>query len=390
MAPPPPPRRPPPPPKKKKVYVKVATEAQVSSRGRGALLGLAVGDAMGATHEGRKLPAPLFPELCGGVYTEIVGGGPFKVKPGQVTDETQMAAVLASSLKTHKRFDLVETAKDYAKWVPHAFDVDAETKAALALLVEGRTGEHTGRRLWLDSRPRPAGNNSLGRTAPIGVFFYKDQPRRIEASMLDSAITHFDPRCQLGCVMVNAAIAACLQTPNEKASHDEIAKQIEADVSIAAAQLGRQHPDVILAVSDSAEWLREDVRLARESDPQLYGPDLHLWFHDKSVRTALRLALWELFHAPDFEQALIDVVNRGGDADTNAAITGAIYGAWVGEEGIPQRWRDTVMDALREQPGHLANTYHPKNLVLLAGTPVDVNAKPATPEKEILTGLIKG
>jgi ADP-ribosyl-[dinitrogen reductase] hydrolase len=274
--------------------------------------------------------------------------------------------------------------------VPHAFDVDPETKAALSLLVDGRTGEHSGRRYWMDSRPRPAGNNSLARTAPIGVFFYQDQPRRIEASMLDSAITHFDPRCQLGCVIVNAVIAACVATPNERASHDDIDKQIEADLSIAAAQLGRNHPDIVVAVTDAADWLREDLRLAREADPELYGPDLHLQFHEKSVRTALRLALWELFHAPDFEQAIIDVVNRGGDTDTNAAVAGAMYGAWVGEEGIPPRWREAVMEALRETPGHLANTYHPKNLVLLVGTPVDSTAKPATPEPQFLAGMIKG
>jgi ADP-ribosylglycohydrolase len=387
---PPPPRRPPP-QKKKKVYVKEATEEQLVARGRGALLGLAVGDALGATHEGKKYQAPIFPDLCGGVYDEIVGKGPHNLKPGQVTDETQLATALAMSLKEHKRYDLVETAKEYARWLPHAFDVDPETKAALSLLVDGRTGEHSGRRYWMDTRPRPASNNSLGRTAPIGVFFYKDQARRIEASMLDSAVTHFDPRCQLGCVIVNAAIAACLYSPNEKASHDDILKQVEADVSIAAAQLGRAHPEVIVQISDAAEWLREDVRLARESDPQLYGPELHLLVQDKAVRTALRLALWELFHAPNFEQALIDVVNRGGDADTNAAITGAIYGAWVGEAAIPPRWTESVMEALRETPGHLANTYHPKNLVLLAGTPSDANAKPASPEKEgPTTGFIKG
>ncbi len=387
---PPPPRRPPPPPKKKKVYVKEATEAQVVARGRGALLGLACGDALGATHEGRRYQAPMFPDLCGGVYTEIVGKGPFNVKPGQVTDETQLATALAMGLKERKRYDLIETAKDYARWMPHAFDVDPETKAALSLLVDGRTGEHSGRRYWMDSRPRPASNNSLGRAAPIGVFFYKDQPRRIEASTLDSAITHFDPRCQLGCVIVNAVIAACLYTPNEKATHDDMLKQIEADLSIAAANLGRQHPDVIVQITDSAEWLREDIRMARESDPLLYGPDIHLHVHEKGVRTALRLALWELFHAPDFEQALIDVVNRGGDADTNAAITGAMYGAWVGEAGIPPRWTEAVLEALRESPGHLANTYHPKNLVLLAGTPVDQNAPAATPAPEAPMNVIKG
>ena len=167
-----------------------------------------MGDAFGATHEGKRLQSPLFPELCGGIYTEIIGRGPFNVKPGQVTDETQMATVLANEPEERKRYDLDEVAKEYTRGCRSAFDVDAETKAALALLVEGRTAEHTGRRLWMDSRPRPAGNNSLGRTAPIGVFFYKDQARRIEASMLDSAITHFDPRCQLGCVIVNAVIAA--------------------------------------------------------------------------------------------------------------------------------------------------------------------------------------
>lgn len=370
--------------------MKEATEAQVVARGRGALLGLSIGDAFGSTHEGRKYQAPMFPDLCGGVYTELVGKGPFNLRPGQVTDETQLATVLAMGLKERKRYDLVETAKEYARWMPFAFDVDVETKAALSLLVDGRTGEHSGRRYWMDTRPRPASNNSLGRTAPIGVFFYKDQPRRIEASLLDSAVTHFDPRCQLGCVIVNAVIAASIYSPNEKASLEDLSKQIEADLSIAAANLGRAHPDVILQVSDSVEWLREDLRLAKESDPQLYGPDIHLQFHEKGIRTALRLALWELFHAPDFEQALIDVVNRGGDADTNAAITGAMYGAWVGEAAIPPHWIETVMDALRDAPGHLANTYHPKNLVLLAGTPTDPNAKPATPEREAPMNFIKG
>src|SRR4051812_34856076 len=125
---PPPPKRPPPPPKKKKLFVKTASEAQIGERSRGALMGLAVGDALGATHEGRRLSAPMFPELCGGVYSDIVGGGPFKVRPGQVTDDTQMATCLVTGLRNLKRYDLFETAKEYARWVPHAFDIGPETK----------------------------------------------------------------------------------------------------------------------------------------------------------------------------------------------------------------------------------------------------------------------
>jgi ADP-ribosyl-[dinitrogen reductase] hydrolase len=354
------------------------------------LMGLCVGDALGATHEGRRLQAPMFPELCGGVYTDIVGGGPFKVRPGQVTDDTQMATCLATGLRNLKRYDLFETAKEYARWVPFAFDIGPETKAALALVAEGRSPEATGRRIWLDARPRPASNDSLSRTTPIGIFFYKEQPRRIEASLLDSAITHFDPRCQLACVVHNAVLAASIASPNEKASNDEILKQIEADLSIAAAQLGKNFPEHVTQVTDAAEWLREDVRLAQDSDPLLYGPEIHILTHEKYVRTALRLALWELFHAPDFEQALIDVINRGGDADTNAAICGAMYGARVGESAIPQRWAGMVMDALPDSTAPLAQQYHPRALMQLVGEAPDAQWKPSKPERENLMGMIKG
>src|SRR5258706_4335330 len=154
--------------------------------------------------------------------------------------------------------------------------------------------EHPGMRIWLDARPRPATNDSLSRAAPIGVFFYKQQAQRIEASMLDSAITHFDPQCQLGCVVLNAVIAACLSHPADKPPVDALLKQVESDLSMAAAQLGHNFPDFVLQVKDASEWLREDVELARASDPLLYGPENHLWQHEKYVRTTLRLALWEL------------------------------------------------------------------------------------------------
>jgi ADP-ribosylglycohydrolase len=293
-------------------------------------------------------------------------------------------------LKEHRAYDLFAAGKAYAKWMPLAFDVSPITRQALTLLGEGRSPENSGRRVWLDTKPRPADNDSLSRTTPIGVFFWKQQTQRIEAAMLDSAITHFDPRCQLACVVHDAVIAACIASPNEKATPDEIAKQVEADLSIAAAQLARQYPEVVIPVQDAADWIRDDIRHAKDADPELYGPDLYISHNEKHVRTALRFGLWELFHAPDFEQAMIDIVNRGGDADTNAAVAGAMLGAYYGEEGIPQRWADLVMNALAEVNGPIAQVYHPKNLLPLAGHQVDPNAKPATPEKEILTGLIKG
>jgi hypothetical protein len=116
--------------------------------------------------------------------------------------------------------------------------------------------------------------------------------------------------------------------------------------------------------------------MAQERDPMLYGPELHLWNHAGQVRTALRLALWEFFHAPTFEAGLLDVVNRGGDADVNAAITGALLGALYGVGAIPERWSTPVLELPGGlwASGPLWENYHPSLLMPLAerepGTPV--------------------
>jgi ADP-ribosylglycohydrolase len=112
--------------------------------------------------------------------------------------------------------------------------------------------------------------------------------------------------------------------------------------------------------------LTADLRAAQEDDPSLYGPELHLQDQQAFVRVAFRLAFWELLHAGSFEAALIDVVNRGGDADTNGAICGALVGATYGVASVPDRWWRPVLTALnddRENP--LASAYHPQALLAL-------------------------
>jgi ADP-ribosylglycohydrolase len=77
------------------------------------------------------------------------------------------------------------------------------------------------------------------------------------------------------------------------------------------------------------------------------------------------MAWWELFHAESFEAALLDVVNRGGDADANAAVTGALLGAFYGEAAIPDRWKKPVLEALSLTRSQLWETYHPRHLITL-------------------------
>lgn len=333
-------------------------------RARGALLGLAVGDALGTTLEFKPLSAPPFPELCDGPHREVTGGGPFKVRPGQVTDDTQMAVALSQSLRALKTFRGEDVLARYRGWLPHAFDVGNQTRAAL----EGANptlGPFEGaKQHWLHSGRKPAGNGSLMRTAPIGVFFAKDRDTRLRASFEDSALTHFDPRCQLACGVFNGAIAFAVGQPagNDPA---KVLAAAQGELSGAAATLGRMIPEYVREVQEAAQLVRDDLAWAQKEDPQLYGPELHLQHQAGFVRVAFRLAFWELLHAPSYEAALIDVVNRGADADTNGAITGALLGAVHGEQQIPQTWRETVLHASPVQP-LFRDALHPRELLPLA------------------------
>ncbi|MFT3837594.1 MAG: ADP-ribosylglycohydrolase family protein [Myxococcaceae bacterium] len=357
---PPPPR----PPKRKAPGLATATEEQVLARSRGALLGLAVGDAFGTTNEGKRMQAPPFPLICEGVHTEMRGRGPFELRPGQVTDDTQLATVLAEGLREWRQYDWVYTAKQYGKWLEVAFDCDAQVRSALEKIKEGRHPEIAGRQVWLESSQRAASNASLTRGVPLAVYFARDRKARIDATLQDAQTTHYSPHCQLAGVVLNAIISAAITTPKEHLEQPDAMKAIESELSIAAADLGRALSDFVIQIKVASDEIRADIAAAQNDDPLLYGPEVHMFSQDKWVRVALRLALWELWHAPNYEAALIDVANRGADADTNCAVTGALFGAVFGEGSIPERWATPVLEV--NGPGPLFRRYHPRELMLLA------------------------
>jgi ADP-ribosylglycohydrolase len=321
----------------------------------GALLGLAIGDALGTTHEFQQLQAPAFPELAVGPLTNIVGGGPFGMKAGQVTDDTHMACCLYGSLSSIGGFDANDVAARYVKWSGVAFDIGTQTSTALSRLSKGESPLEAGRITWLDSGKQAAANGSLMRTAPIGALFAGSEQERRVASLDDSAITHFDPRCRVACAAFNAAIAVGVLGAGDanamwQAALDEIA--------VSAELIAGQYETDELEAAASA--LATDLRMAKQNDPELYGPHIHLHKHQGFVRIAFRLAFWELLHRPTFREAVLDVANRGGDADTNAAIVGALVGSRVGVDRIPTEWRSTVLGCEPNGPTVWSTTYHPR------------------------------
>jgi ADP-ribosylglycohydrolase len=335
---------------------------EIRNRARGALLGLAVGDALGTTLEFSRPRAPPFPTLAEGPHTDMVGGGPFHVVPGQVTDDTQMASCLAASLRERGLLDVADVSARYVAWTDHAFDVGVQTRRALEAIRKGEPPAHAGRKVWLEDGKRPAGNGSLMRTAPIGVALARDGDARRSAALAESAITHHDPRCRLACAAFDAAIASAV---NGAGSPGALHAAARAELPLAEAALRAEDESLAADLADAARALDEDLALAGADDPGLYSPGVHLHDTRGFVRVAFRLAFWELLHAPDFRAGLIDAVNRGGDSDTNGAIAGALLGSFHGERAIPPGWRDTVLAAVPAPEGPLRDVYHPRTLLAL-------------------------
>lgn len=325
----------------------------------GSLLGLAVGDALGTTHEFKLLAAPPFPQLAAGPLSTIVGEGPFRCSPGEVTDDTQLAITLARSLAEHRRLEPQDLGRRYVAWSGRAFDIGTVTRASLGLIARGTPAEEAGLAQWVASGQTASGNGSLMRTAPIGVFYAEDERARREASLAESAITHADPRCQLACAAFNAAIARAVQARATADLTEAMTAAAERELPQAADRLKEKLPGHAVRVEQALEDLRVDLAMARAGDPRLYTedpPGLHLHGQMGFVRVAFRLAFWELRHAPTFQAALVDVVNRGGDADTNGAITGALLGARHGLDAIPAAWRTAV----EHGRNRLGGAYHPR------------------------------
>lgn len=326
----------------------------LSGAGAGALIGLAVGDALGTTLEFRRPEGlPPYPTLVEGPHVQITGGGPFDVVAGQVTDDTQMATCLAASLLSQKTWVAEDVAPRYVAWSEHAFDIGNQTRSSLQRVFRGVDPLLAGRQVWEARERRPAGNGALMRCAPIGVYLAADPRDRLRAAIDDALVTHADYRC----VLANAAFCAAIATP------DAPAEAARDDLDEATSALRSRWPQDGALIAQARRDLLEDLDLARADDPDLYSDEVHLIQHMGFVRVAFRLAFWHLHHTGDVRAALIDVVNRGGDADTNGAITGALLGAVHGAEAIPETWVRAVLDAKPEPPWD--GIYHPRELLRL-------------------------
>ncbi len=311
----------------------MTTALSTVDRYRGALLGLAAGDALGTTLEFRA-PWTFQP------LTDMVGGGPFQLAPGQWTDDTSMALCLAESLVECQGFDPTDQMRRYLRWYREGylsstgtcFDIGMTVSAAL------RRFEQSGEPFAGDTAPHAGGNGSLMRLAPVPLAFAPEPERAIHLAGEMSRTTHGAPEPVDACRYYAGLLVGAL-AGEDKATL--LAPRYAPVPGLWARAPLAPRIDAVAAGSFRAK-----------DPPAIRGTGY--------VVLALEAALWAFAKSRTFEEGALLAVNLGDDADTTGAIYGQLAGAHYGVAAIPARWRERL--ALRERIETLAD-----GLLALAG-----------------------
>jgi ADP-ribosyl-[dinitrogen reductase] hydrolase len=277
-------------------------------RCQGVLLGLAVGDALGAPLEFKQAEEIL--RDYGGPVRNMLGGGFLGWDLGEWTDDTAMAVCIGESILSQGCFDPADVAARFLRWFQSGpRDVGNTISVAMHALASGEQWDRAGRWAHEQLGGKSAGNGAIMRCAPIALLDYRAPERLIEDSVKSALITHWDDRARYGAAALNLAIAALLQ-------------DAAPDVALHGAAEGVQAacPEVAALFETAGAGERADLR------PSGFSND------------TLCLALWCFVRTGSFEEALITAVNLGGDADTSGAVCGALAGAHYGLAAIPERW----------------------------------------------------
>ncbi len=279
-------------------------DAEVLSRAQGCMLGQLAGDALGSLVEFRD-PEEIRAEYPDGVR-ELADGGTWSTIAGQPTDDSEMALSLARAIVEQGRYDPEKARKAYRSWL------DSDPFDCGGTVLSGLLGYHN---------PDSQANGALMRISPLGIFGTHHDPAQVaEWARQDAALTHVHPVCLQANALFAMAIAHAIGTGCDRRSlYAQVAQWSEE--------------------TDLDETLADAVTGASVARPNRYLRPVAGW-----VLVAFQNALWQLLHAVNLEEALVDTVMCGGDTDTNAAICGALLGAVEGRDAIPAQWSGCLLN----------------------------------------------
>ncbi len=272
---------------------KTAESISLQKRATGAYLGLATGDALGATTE---FMTPSEIKLKHGRHDEIIGGGWLRLRAGQVTDDTEMTLALGETIIQHQAVIAEKVAQSFSDWMrTQPVDIGHTVRRGIIQFRNHGITE-------VPENEHDAGNGACMRCLPIALYHWnKPLEQMILANRVQSHVTHHSPVADAGTETI-LQMLTCALNGGTKASMQQLADE-----------LVQQH------------------KIYRYDNRQVDNPSG--W-----IVETLQVVFQSFFKFENFSDTLIDVVNRGGDADTTGAIAGMLAGAYYGQDAIPQQW----------------------------------------------------
>lgn len=274
---------------------RVTTEySPLAERAVAAYLGLAIGDALGATVE---FMTPREIRAVHGIHEEIIGGGWLRLRSGQVTDDTTMSLALGESILAAGHVDAMAAAHAFDHWMrAKPVDIGNTVRRNLVAFRNSRNPEAA-------PSEHDAGNGAAMRVLPVALAYYGQPPENvIFASRAQAHVTHHNKISDAACETLIFMVQDFL------GGRDALTVETDRAIKLAA-----EFP--VFA------WDRK-----RSENPSGF------------IVETIQAVFQSLFATECFEECLVDIVNRGGDADTTGAIAGMLAGARYGLAGIPKRW----------------------------------------------------
>lgn len=279
----------------------------LAARARAAFLGLALGDALGATTE-FMTPREIVSQYK--VHRTIIGGGWLHLKAGRVTDDTEMSLCVARAIVKNGGWDLPGIADNFVAWMrSKPIDIGSTCRKGIRdYLLSGN--------LKQPYSDNDAGNGALMRLLPTALYTLGDAELLSRCASEQAHLTHHHPLSDAACITLGKMIHAAL----------------------GGADRFRLHA------------------LARElitAHPKFHFND-YRGFAGGYVVETVQTIFHFFFTTNSFEDCLIGIVNQGGDADTTGAIGGALAGAFYGEAELPRVWRKKLDPAVSAEVQRLA------------------------------------
>ena len=275
---------------------------EILERARGAFLGVAIGDALGATTE-FMTPAEIAHRH--GVHRKIIGGGWLGLKAGQVTDDTEMSLCIARAIEAAGTWDLTGVADQFVAWMRRKpVDIGATVRKGIRDYMLNGT-------LQRPLNDWDAGNGAVMRMAPVALYTLGDEDLFTRCTLEQAHLTHHHPLSDAACLAAGHMVQMALMGSDRFELHE------------VTQQLCKEFPT-----------FRFNTYRGRASG---------------YVVETMQTVFHYLFTTATFEDCLVGVVNQGGDADTTGAIAGMIAGAFYGPASIPARWLKQLDRATRRE-----------------------------------------